>query len=207
MVRTPGNKRERYMTINEIMQDNEGNFTVMEVYELKDGKVSYHTDHIQELYDDEYSLYDEAVDYEIMDKDDYDSNLTVNSSVSFDDVHEDGSRVLVILVRPARELTYIHVGSPSPNYAINSLSRIFSVVSYKASSLGYELKEERNRDFTGDIILAPNYGEGEAEEVLKEAADYMTIEEDYTGVEVNGDTLRYDAAFATIEKTELTRNY
>ena len=52
-----------------------------------------------------------------------------------------------------------------------------------------------------------NYGEGEAEEVLKEAADYMTLVEDYTGVEVNSDTLRYDAAFATIEKTELTRNY
>lgn len=195
------------MTINEIMQDNEGNFTVMEVYELKDGKVSYHTDHIQELSDDEYSLSDEAVEYEIMDKDDYDSNITVNSSVSFDDAHEDGDRVLVILVQPARELTYIHVGAPAPNYAINSLSRIFSAISYKASSLGYELKEEQNRDFTGDIILAPNYGEGEAEEVLKEAADYMTLEEDYTGVEVNSDTLRYNAAFAKIEKTELTRNY
>ena len=99
--KTRGNK----MTINEIMQDNEGNFTVMEVYELKDGKVSYHTDHIQELPDDEYSLSDEVVDYEIMDKDDYDSNILVNSSVSFDDAHDDDDRVLVILVQPARELT------------------------------------------------------------------------------------------------------
>lgn len=189
------------------MQNCKGDFTVMEVYELKDGKVSYHTDHIQELPDDEYSLSDEAVDYEIMDKDDYDSNITVNSSVSFDDVYEDGDRVLVILVQPARELTYIHVGAPAPNYAINSISRIFNAISYKAASLGYGLKEEQNRDLTGDIILYPRYGESDAEEVLKEAADYMTFEEDYTGVEVNSDTLRYDAAFAKIEKTELTRNY
>lgn len=195
------------MTINEIMQNNEGDFTVVEVYELKDGIVSYHTDHIQELPDDEYSLSDEAVDYEIMDKDDYDSNITVNSSVSFDDVHEDGARVLVILVQPARELTYIHVGAPAPNYAINSISRIFSAISYKASILGYELKEEQERNFTGDIILAPNYGKDQAEEVLKAAADYMTLEDDYTGVEVYSDTLRYDAAVAKIEKTELTRNY
>lgn len=195
------------MTINEIMQNCKGDFTVMEVYELKDGKVSYHTDHIQELPNDEYSLSDEAVDYEIMDKDDYDSSITVNSSITFDDAHDNGDRVLVILVQPARELTYIHVGAPAPNYAINSISRIFSAISYKASSLGYELKEERNRDLTGDIILYPSCGESEAEEVLKEAADYMTFEEDYTGVEINNDRLTYDAAFARIGKTELTRNY
>ena len=134
------------MTINEIMQNCKGDFTVMEVYEIKDGKVSYHTDHIQELSDDEYSLSDEAVGYEIMDKDDYDSSITVNSSITFDDAHDNGDRVLVILVQPARELTYIHVGAPAPNYAINSISRIFSAISYKASSLGYELKEEQNRD-------------------------------------------------------------
>ena len=195
------------MTINEIMQNCEGDFTVMEVYELKDGKVSYHTDHVQELPDDKYSLSDEAVDYEIMDKDDYDSSITVNSSITFDDAHDNGDRVLVILVQPARELTYIHVDAPAPNYAINSVSRIFNAISYKASSLGYELKEEQNRDLTGDIILYPSYGESEAEEVLKEAADYMTFEEDYTGVEVSGGTLHYDAATAKIEKTELTRNY
>lgn len=86
------------MTINEIMQNCKGDFTVMEVYELKDGIISYHTDHIQELSDDEYSLSDEAVNYEIMDKDDYDSNISVNSCVSFDDVYEDSDRVLVILV-------------------------------------------------------------------------------------------------------------
>ena len=126
----------------------------------------------------------------------------------FSDAYEDDDIVLVILVQPERELTYIHVGAPAPQYAINSIRKVLSAVSYSASELGYYFKEEMDANrITGDVILDPAFGESEACEVLETTADYMTNVEDYTGVDYSGDRLTYDAATATVEKTEPTRNW
>lgn len=196
------------MTIKEIMDNYDGEFSAVEVFESRNNRKSFHTDQIQALDDSMYSLSDEALDYELMDKEDYNSTICANSSISFSDAYEDDDVVLVILVQPERELTYIHVGAPAPQYAINSLRRVLSAVSYSASELGYYLKEEMDSNrITGDVILDPAYGESEAREVLETAADYMTNVEDYTGVDCSGDRLIYDAATATVEKTEPTRNW
>ena len=196
------------MTIQEIMDNNDGEFSAVEVFESKNNRRSFHTDQIQALDDSMYSLSDEAIDYELMDKEDYNRTICANSSISFSDAYEDDDIVLVILVQPERELTYIHIGAPAPKYAINSIHRVLSAVSYSASELGYYLKEEKDSNhITGDVILDPAFGEFEARQVLETAADYMTNVEDYTGVDCSGDRLTYDAATATVEKTEPTRNW
>lgn len=196
------------MTIQEIMDNYDGEFSAVEVFESKNNRKSFHTDQIQALDDSMYSLSDEAIDYELMDKEDYNSTICANSSISFSDAYEDDDIVLVILVQPERELTYIHVGAPAPQYAINSIRKVLSAVSYSASELGYYFKEEMDANrITGDVILDPAFGESEACEVLETTADYMTNVEDYTGVDYSGDRLTYDAATATVEKTEPTRNW
>lgn len=196
------------MTIKEIMDNYDGEFNAVEVFESKNNRKSFHTDQIQALDDSMYSLSDEVLDYELMDEEDYNNTVCANSSVSFSDVYEDNDKVLVILVQPEKVFTYIHVSAPAPKYAINSIHHVMSAVSYAASKLNYYFKEEKDaNNITGDIILLPAYDEYEAREVLEYAADYMTNVEDYTDVECSGDSLRYDAAIATIEQTELTRNY
>jgi hypothetical protein len=196
------------MTIQEIMDNYDGEFSAVEVFESRNNRKSFHTDQIQALDDSMYSLSDEALDYELMDKEDYNSTICANSSISFSDAYEDDDIVLVILVQPERELTYIHVGAPAPQYAINSIRKVLSAVSYSASELGYYFKEEMDANrITGDVILDPAFGESEACEVLETTADYMTNVEDYTGVDYSGDRLTYDAATATVEKTEPTRNW
>jgi hypothetical protein len=196
------------MTIKEIMDNYDGEFSAVEVFESKNNRKSFHTDQIQALDDSMYSLSDDALDYELMDEEDYNNSICANSSVSFSDVYEDNDKVLVILVQPEKVFTYIHVGSPAPKYAINSIHSVMTAVSYAASKLNYYFKEEMDANrITGDIILLPAYDEYEAREVLESAADYMTNEEDYTGVDCSGDRLSYDAAIATIEQTEPTRNY
>lgn len=112
------------MTIKEIMDNYDGEFSAVEVFESKNNRRSFHTDQIQALDDSMYSLSAEAIDYELMDKEDYNRTICANSSISFSDAYEDDDIVLVILVQPERELTYIHVGAPAPRYAINSISRV-----------------------------------------------------------------------------------
>ena len=71
------------MTIQEIMDNYDGEFSAVEVFESKNNRKSFHTDQIQALDDSMYSLSDEAIDYELMDKEDYNSTICANSSISF----------------------------------------------------------------------------------------------------------------------------
>lgn len=113
---------------------------------------------------------------------------------------------LHILVQPEKVIKYIHVGAPAPNYAINSISRIRSGISYIASQKGIYAREEVDRDGTTDIILEPDTTEEQVAELLEGAKEYME-DEGYTDVDASSTTLTYDAGKATAEETEPTRNW
>lgn len=113
----------------------------------------------------------------------------------------DGDTKLHVLVQPEKIIRYIHVGAPAPQYAINSISRLFSAVSYAAQIVGVLAREEGK-----DVILEPETSEDQVMEVFTRAAVYME-DEGYTGVDAGRYSMHYDAATATSEVTELTRNW
>lgn len=196
------------MKIREIINDYEGEFKAIEVYESTDGKRSFHTDHISAVDDSEWMNDDEAVDYELMDEDDYNSSVCANSSESFGDSYEEGDKVLVILVQPKKVVTYIHVSAPAPQYAINSISKIRGAISLAATRTNCYAREEVDANrLTCDIILDISCDTSTAAEVIKEAHSYLELEEDCTGVSSRDDRLDYDAAYAEVLLTEPTRNW
>ena len=162
------------MKIREIINDYEGEFKAIEVYESTDGKRSFHTDHIAAVDDSEWMNDDEAVDYELMDEDDYNSSVCANSSESFGDSYEEGNKVLVILVQPKKVVTYIHVSAPAPQYAINSISKIRGAISLAATRTNcYAREKEDANRLTCDIILDISCDTSNAAEVIKEAHSYL----------------------------------
>ena len=117
-----------------------------------------------------------------------------------------GDTELTILVQPVKVIKYIHAGAPAPQYAINSISRIRSAISYIASQNGIYAREESAHDGTVDIILEPDTTDEQVAELFKGAKEYME-NEGYTGVDATSTMLTYDAGRATAEETEPTRNW
>lgn len=127
--------------------------------------------------------------------------------VVINDDGEPNKRELHILVHPEKVIKYVHVGAPAPQYAINSISRISSAISYAATQVGIYAREESSRNrIPVDIILVPDVTDEQVEEMFKFAKEYME-NNDYTGVDATKWSLTYDAGTASIEDGEPTRNW
>jgi hypothetical protein len=145
-----------------------------------------------------------------------DMNLIAEQVVDFDhDVARDywvepcsdGHTKLHILVQPEKVIKYVHVGAPAPQYAIYSISRIHSAISFIASLHGIYAREERSRNrIPVNIILVPDVTDEQVEQLFSTTKDYMEAE-GYTGVESSPTGLTYDAGTASIEDGEPTRNW
>ena len=109
-------------------------------------------------------------------------------------------------VQEEKEIPYIHVGAPAPQYAINSISKIAGAISYAASKLGYHARDERGHNMVTDVILDVNVTDDQVKEIFETAAKDM-IDEGYTGVDFDSTSLNYDSASASFEHSELTRNW
>lgn len=170
------------MTIVELKNQEEGNYTKV-VIEEGTGFES-----ATEISEDDVRDSDEARDW-----------IIINDEGDLkDELH--------ILVQPEKVIKYIHVGAPAPQYAINSISRIRSAISYIASQNGIYAREDRAHDGTTDIILEPDTTDDQIAELLNGAKEYME-EDGYTGVDASSTMLTYDAGTATAEETEPTRNW
>lgn len=176
MVRRQNQKRESTMNIKELLEQEDGEFTIVEYHE---GICSASMDAITEH---DVCDGDEIRDYWL-------------------EACGDGDTKLHVLVQPEKVIRYIHVGAPAPQYAINSISRLFSAVSYAAQMVGVLAREDGK-----DIILEPDTSEDQVTEVFSRAAVFME-DEGYTGVDAGRYSMHYDAATATSEVTELTRNW
>ena len=127
-------------------------------------------------------------------------------------LHEDEQPELHILVQPKKEVPYIHIGAPAPNYAINSISTLRSYITTAAINEGVYEREENDRQGSCDIILSIDATDEQIANVFKNASQAMmddgTVTEgsfDYNSNSATG--LLYDAATASAEKTEPTRNW
>ena len=170
------------MTIEELKEQEEGNYTKVIIEE----GVGF--ENATEISEDDVFDSDEVRDWIIIDED---GDLK-------DELH--------ILVQPEKVIKYIHVGAPAPQYAINSISRIRSAISYIASQKGIYAREESDLDGTADVILEPDTTDEQVAELLKGAKEYME-DEGYTDVDASSTTLTYDAGAATAEESESTRNW
>ena len=170
------------MTIEELKEQEEGNYTRVVIEEGTFFECA------REISENDVCDSDEVRDWIIIDEE---GDLK-------DELH--------ILVQPEKAIKYIHVGAPAPQYAINSISRIRSAISYIASQNGIYAREERAHDGTVDIILDPDTTDEQVAELLKGAKEYME-DEDYTGVDSTSTMLTYDAGRADAEEKEPTRNW
>lgn len=170
------------MTIEELKDQEEGNYTKVVIEE----GTSF--ENATEISEDDVLDSDEVRNWIIIDEE---GDLK-------DELH--------ILVQPEKVIKYIHVGAPAPQYAINSISRIRSAISYIASQNGIYAREESAHDGSTDIILEPDTTEEQVAELLKVAKEYME-DEGYTGVDASSTMLTYDAGSATAEETEPSRNW
>lgn len=170
------------MTIEELKNQEEGNYTKVIIEE------GTCFENATEISENDASDSDEVRDW-----------IIINDEGDLkDELH--------ILVQPVKVIKYIHIGAPAPQYAINSISRIRSAISYIASQNGIYAREESAHDGTADIILEPDTTDEQVAELFKDAKGYMEGE-DYTGVGASSTMLTYDAGSATVEETEPTRNW
>lgn len=89
------------MTIREVIQNHYGKYDNYEVYvERGQHRLGFHTDRVKELDRGEYD-YDgeQAIEWELMNKDDYSTSILANSSVEFGDIYNDEDKILVIKIR------------------------------------------------------------------------------------------------------------
>ena len=170
------------MTIEELKNQEEGNYTKVIIEE------GTCFENATEISENDASDSDEVRDW-----------IIINDEGDLkDELH--------ILVQPVKVIKYIHIGAPAPQYAINSISRIRSAISYIASQNGIYAREESAHDGTADIILEPDTTDEQVAELFKDAKGYMEGE-DYTGVGASSTMLTYDAGSATVAETEPTRNW
>lgn len=202
------------MTIGEIKDMYDGEFADINVFEWTDSmhRNGYSADYSRELDDTEYSDDDEALDYDLMDEDDYNSRVLSNVSVSFRDMYNEGDQILCIKVQPKRVVRYIHVGASAPRYAINSIKTVRDIVTQAATELGfYEREESDKRDYgVCDIILSDGVDDSDIAEIFRTAKDYGESVEELTGISIRDDMLSYDAATAeapAAQDCEETRNW
>ena len=76
--------------------------TDVEVYFSISGKSNYHTDNLKHVDIDESILYEEVLDYWVMDGDTYMENVWANTSYTkndFNEVFGEDAKVLVILIK------------------------------------------------------------------------------------------------------------
>lgn len=170
------------MTIEEIKEQEEGEYTIIEFHE---GTCRANMDVITEL---DVSDKDEVRDYWL-------------------EPCSDGDTKLHILVQPEKAIRYIHVGAPAPQYAISSIHSIEGAIVQAAMAVGvYERTERSRNSIPCDIILEPDTTEDQVKEIFAKAKQDM-IDEDYTGVDGRETTLYYDAGQAYAGVTEPTRNW
>lgn len=172
------------MTIQEIIDQEEGSYKTVTIYEgtsFKDATIISEED--VNPSEDIAKNWDYGVDRE---KGCYDENLK-------------------ILVQPEKVIKYIHVGAPAPQYAINSISRIRSAITEGATAVGVYAREETGR-IESDIILEPDTTAEQAKEIFEKAKEHMDGE-GYTDVDSGDSWLTYDAGRADLEETEPTRNW
>ena len=149
-------------------------------------------------FEDSTEIAEQAVDFE---------HDIARDWVVINDDGEPNRKELHILVQPEKVIKYVHVGSPAPQYAINSISHIYSAISYIASLNGIYARVETSRhSIPVDVILVPDVTDEQVEKLFKDAKEYMEAE-GYTGVEYSETGLTYDAGTASIEQGDPTRNW
>lgn len=170
------------MTIEEIKEQEEGEYTIIEFHE---GTCRANMDVITEL---DVSDDDEVRDYWL-------------------EPCSDGDAKLHIMVQPEKAIRYIHVGAHAPQYAINSIGRIRSCIVAVAIQMGIYARTESERyEISVDVILEPDTTEEQVAELMRKTKEYM-ISEDYIGVDCSDSWLRYDAGRAEAGITGPTRNW
>lgn len=130
-----------------------------------------------------------------------------------EDEGDDRNRVVIeAWVLQEREVPYIHVGAPAPNYAINSITTLRGYIVTAAIDEGVYNRTDDNRSGTCNIILSVNATDEQVASIFKKAGQSMiddgTVTEGSHDYDSASDTgLLYDAATASYEKTEPTRNW
>lgn len=122
------------------------------------------------------------------------------------DYSGDDDEYIDAYVQQEKEIPYIHIGAGAPNYAVNSISSLSGALSYIASTLGIYADEEWSHLGTCDLILVPDTTDEQIEELFQKTKEYME-NDGYTDVDASRYGISYDAATATSEMTEPTRNW
>lgn len=86
------------MKISEVKEMYHGQYTDYEVYVDKwQHQYGFHTDRVDCI--DDYSDSDEAIEYDLMDKEDYSNSILANTCTSWEDYgYKDSDKILVIKV-------------------------------------------------------------------------------------------------------------
>lgn len=84
------------MTIKELKQKFYRDYIDYEVFH-KTGLKRFHTDSIKFEYD--FDENEEAIDWELMGKEEYNNTILANSCLRFNDLYEDDDKVLCILIK------------------------------------------------------------------------------------------------------------
>ncbi len=173
------------MTIEEIIEQEEGNYDVLVIEEgLR--------------FEDSVEIAEQSVDF---------SGDIGMDWVIINDDGEPNLRELHILVQPEKAIKYVHVGAPAPNYAINSISVIRRGIVHASEQLGIYAREDISRNrIPVDVVLVPDVTGEQVSEMFKVAREYLE-DEGYTGVDSCGTGLTYDAGIASLEESEPSRNW
>lgn len=135
---------------------------------------------------------------------DCDWDYTVENGKYTDDI--------VAKVKEEKTFPYIHIGAPAPNYAINSIGTLSGYIKEYAVREKVYAYNEFSRSGTTDIMLTPDTTDEQIARVFKLAGQAMIDDGlvtegsfDYNSASATG--LLYDAATASLERSEPTRNW
>lgn len=86
------------MTVAEIMNSYEGEYTYLEVYKPIGNRHTFHTDNIESV-GNRFNLDDYVLSYELMDKEEYENTILANCGVRFNDCYANSDIILVVLIK------------------------------------------------------------------------------------------------------------
>jgi hypothetical protein len=98
------NIKETKMNYNELINTLKAqgiDYADVEVYGWVGKKHDFHTDSIKSI---DYEAISEVYDYQVMDADDYNSTVLANTGEKFEDMYEDGDKVLVVIAESSGEV-------------------------------------------------------------------------------------------------------
>lgn len=182
--------------VKEMLESREGEYDVVEYYTFNGIRKTIHTDNIDSIDEGEVKEFWEVLKDEVMDEEDYDNTVCANTGSKFSDFFDDGTRVLVVVVKPRVK---VFVGAPAPGYAIHSISTIESAL-YACPSVFSDLEEIKNGPQHGCSNIYFDTEE-DAKKAIAFAVDVINEEEECSA-SANSDYTRltYDAGYAELQE-------